>query len=128
MLSVDSVSYGDLFGEGGEAAVVSLNYSTGGTANWDFIYIYTLKSGSPTLMGRMETGSRGSGGLIKATVQKGLLVVDFADKDRRAGDCCSEGYIRVSYKWQAGSFAEMGKRERGDLDLHEAPTGSRHPG
>jgi hypothetical protein len=120
LVSVDSIVYGDLVGDGDEEAVVSLNYSTGGTANWDYLYVYTLKSGAPALLGRMETGSRGYGGLIKATVENGLLVVDIADKDRRVGDCCSEGYIRLRYRWQRGGFVETGTRERGDVELRSA--------
>lgn len=115
VLSVDHVTYGDLLGDGGEEAVVSLNYGTGGTANWDYLYVYELWNNRPVLRALMETGSRGSGGLIHAAVRAGLLVVDFADKDRMVGDCCSEGYIRVRYRWQKGRFVEVGTREHGDL-------------
>jgi hypothetical protein len=124
LLSVDSVAYGHLVGDGDEEAVVSLNYSTGGTANWDYIYVYKLRNGRLALLGRMETGSRGSGGLINASVHERSLVVDFADKDRPAGDCCSEGYIRVRYRWQDGSFIEAGARETGDLVLRAGPSGA----
>jgi hypothetical protein len=54
--------------DGIEEAVAALNYSTGGTQNWDYLYFY-----------RMETGSRGYGGLVRTFVQDQLLVVDFAD-------------------------------------------------
>jgi hypothetical protein len=120
-VSVDSVTYGDLVGDRGEEAVVYLNYSTGGTANWGYLYVYGLKNDRPALLARMETGSRADGGLVKVSVQNGSLVVDFADKDRRVGDCCSEGYIRVRYRWQKGEFIEVGTRERGDLELHKGP-------
>lgn len=119
LLSVDSVTYGDLLGDGNEVAIVWLNYSTGGTANWDYLYIFALQMGSPTLVARLETGSRAFGGLIKASVQNEFLVVDFADEDKRVGDCCSEGYIRVRYRWHKGRFVEVGTREHGDLELHE---------
>jgi hypothetical protein len=119
VLSVDSVTYGDLLGDRGEEAVVSLNYGTGGTANWDYLYVYKLKNDHPVLLALMETGSRGSGGLVHVTVRGGLLVADFADKDRMIGDCCSGGYIRVRYRWQNGRFVEVGAREHGNLDLHE---------
>ena len=121
LVSVDSVTYGDLDNDGVEEAVVALNYSTGGTANWDYLYVYKLENGKPTLVARMETGSRGYGGLVRAYVRNQLLVVDFADPERRVGDCCSEGYIRVRYRWQDGSFTEEGNPERGNLDLREGP-------
>ena len=119
LFSVDSVTYGDLNGDGIEEAVVALNYSTGGTANWDYLYVYKLVHGHARLLGRMETGSRGYGGLVKVSIQNGLLVVEFTDADRHVGDCCSEGYVRVRYRWREGGFIEEGPRERGDLDLHE---------
>lgn len=117
-LFVDSVTYGDLTGDGQEEAVVSLNYSTGGTANWDYVYVFRLKDGAPSLVARMQTGSRGYGGLVGVSIQKRLLVLDFADKDRMTGDCCSEGFVRVRYQWQGNHFVEVGNRDRGDMDLH----------
>jgi hypothetical protein len=72
----------------------------------------------------METGSRGYDGLVKSSIRDSLLVVDFADIERRVGDCCSEGYIRVRYRWQKGRFIEEGARERGGLQLREGPPDS----
>lgn len=121
LVSVDSVIYGDLDGDGVEEAIVALNYSTGGTMNWNYLYVYKLEGGKPRLLARMETGSRGYGGLVRAFVRNQLLTVDFADPERRVGDCCSEGYIRARYRWQDGAFVEEGEREHGKIDLHEGP-------
>jgi hypothetical protein len=127
LIRVDSVTYGDLGGDGVEEAVVALNYSSGGTANWDYLYVYKLENGHAVLLARMETGSRGYGGLVKASIRDGLLIIDFADAERRVGDCCSEGYIRVRYKWQKDGFIEEGVRERGDLELREGKPDGSHP-
>ncbi len=116
-VSVSSVTYGDLDGDGIEEAAVDLNYSTGGTANWDYLYVYKLVRDQPTLLAILQSGPRGDGGLIRTAIQDDLLVLDFADPDRRVGDCCSEGYIRVHYRWRDGAFVEEGPRERGDLKL-----------
>jgi hypothetical protein len=112
------VTYGDIDGDGAEEAAVHLNYSTGGTANWDYLYVYKLEHGRPKLMERLESGSRVSGGLVRSAIEKEILILDFADPERSAGDCCSEGYIRVHYRWQDGRFVETGARERGDLELN----------
>jgi hypothetical protein len=119
LLSVDAVTYGDLDTDGMEEAAVHLNYSTGGTQNWDYLYIYRLVGGHPKPMGILKAGSRADGGLYRTAIQNGLLVLDFADAERRAGDCCSEGYIRVRYRWKNGGFGEEGPRERGDIDLNQ---------
>lgn len=121
LISVDSVTYGDLDGDGLEEAVVALNYSTGGTANWDYLYVYKLRWGQAKLLARMRTGSRADGGLVRAFVRKNLLIVDFADSEKRLGDCCSEGYVRVSYRWRDGVFVEEGQREHGKIYLREGP-------
>ncbi len=121
LVGVEAVTYGDLLGDGHDQAVVSLNYSTGGTANWDYLYVYKLVHGQPVLLARLRTGSRGAGGLAGVSIRHGLLIVDFADKDRMDGDCCSEGYVRVRYRWKKGTFVEIGVRQRGDLDSHGGP-------
>jgi len=110
-----SVTYGDLDRDGDEEAAVDLLYSTGGTSNWHYLYVYKLNQGTPQLLGRLESGSRAFGGLVRSSLQNGLLVVDFADEERRNGECCSEGFIRVRYKWRRGRFIESGPRQRGDL-------------
>jgi hypothetical protein len=119
LIRLHSVTHGDLDGDGNEEAAVHLNYSSGGTANWDFLYVYTLSRGRPTLLGILESGSRADGGLVRVVIEKQYLVLDFADGERRVGDCCSEGYIRVHYRWRKGGFVEEGPREKGDLPLNE---------
>lgn len=108
--------YGDLDGDGLEEAAVALNYTTGGTMNWDYLYVYKLAKGKPILLGRLRSGSRGSGGLLRASINQGALVLDFADPGRRTADCCSDGYVRVHYRWFDGHFAEEGPREQGDFN------------
>ena len=128
LVSVDSVTYGDLDGDGVEEAIVALNYSEGGTMNWDYLYVYKLERGRPRILARMETGSRGYGGLVRAFVRNELLTVDFADPEKRMGDCCSEGYIRVRYRWQDGVFVEEGERERGKIYMSSGPPRPRFRG
>ena len=53
----------------------------------------------------------------------GLLVTDFADKNRLRGERCSAGYMRVQYRWQRGTFVEFGTRQYGDMELHEGRKG-----
>jgi len=112
-----SVTYGDLVGDGSELAAVRLNYSTGGTNNWDYLYVYKLEHGTPKLCAWLQSGSRAYGGLVRVSIENRLLKLDFLDAARRVGDCCSEGFIRVNYRWRHGEFVETGARERGDLKL-----------
>jgi hypothetical protein len=114
-LTFHSVSFGDLHGDGTEEAAVTLNYSSGGTSNWDYLYVYRLIQGKMKLLGRLQSGSRADGGLIKTTIQDRLLILEFADPERRVADCCSDGYVRVRYRWVKDQFVEVEPRERGSL-------------
>lgn len=119
LLSVDSVVYGELDGDGIEEAAVHVNYASGGTQHWDYLYVFRLTDGHPALLALLKAGDRAYGGLVKSNIQDGLLILDFADQDRRVGDCCSEGFIRVRYRWTNGHFEETGSREKGDLKVEE---------
>ena len=112
-----SVAYGDLNGDGLDEAAVDLIFGTGGTANWHYLYVFTLANGSPELLGRLQSGSRADGGLLKVAIERNTLILDFADSKRRVADCCSEGYVRVRYRWQSGRFVEVGTRISGDLEI-----------
>ena len=112
-----SVTYGDLNRDGRDEAAVDLIYGTGGTANWHYLYVFRLANGSPKLLARLQSGSRADGGLVKAAIKQNTLILDFADSKRRVGDCCSEGYVRVRYRWQSGRFVEVGTRVSGDLNI-----------
>lgn len=119
-LRLTSVTYGILGSHGNEAAAIELNYSTGGTANWAYLYVYEFKRGSPNLLGRLQSGSRAYGGLVHVAIRGGALVLDFADASKRTGDCCSTGYIRVTYKLTGGRFVESAPQTRGDFAIQNA--------
>jgi len=114
-LTFSSVTYGDLNGDGQDDAAVDLLFSTDGTLNWHYLYVFTLKKRLPTLLARLRSGSRADGGLYGVRIDRGSLVLDFADANRRMGDCCSEGYVRTRYRYQNGVFVETSKREFGDV-------------
>ncbi|MGH9729735.1 MAG: hypothetical protein ACRD4V_14255 [Candidatus Acidiferrales bacterium] len=98
-----------------DVAALDVLYSTGGTANWHYLYVYRLANGKPKLMGWLRSGSRADRGLVNTVIRGGLLVLDFEDPAKREGDCCSDGYIRVSYRWQNGRFVEVPPRQYGPL-------------
>ncbi|MBK7929590.1 MAG: VCBS repeat-containing protein [Bryobacterales bacterium] len=110
-----STVWGDLDGDGREEAAVLLRYGTGGTATWQYLYVYRLGGKRPELMSILESGSRAQGGLVDIAMRGQAMVLRFQDEERQRGDCCSNGYIEVSYRWDVGHFLEVGKRARGSL-------------
>jgi hypothetical protein len=114
-LQFRSVVFGDLTGDGEDDAAADLIFSTGGTASWHYLWVFTLKDGLPKPLGILQSGSRADGGLTQVQIQQHALILDFADSNRRIADCCSEGYVRVSFAWKGRHFEEQGARTYGDL-------------
>jgi len=108
LLSVDEIRYGEIASIPREVAVVVMTYHTGGTATWQYVYVVSLQSGSPEVIGWLETGSRGYEGLRRLSIDHGELVVVVNDPTKRSGDCCSAGSITIRYRWHEGSFQEIG--------------------
>jgi type 1 fimbria pilin len=110
-----AVEYGDLTGDGKDEALIRTNCNTGGTGQFSEGFIYTMKAGKPSLLGRIPGGDRADGGLRSLTVDGGLLVVEYNDPDKAAGACCAEGLVIQKYRvGSGGKLSESGapiKRE-----------------
>ncbi|MGH9563724.1 MAG: hypothetical protein ACRD3S_19900, partial [Terracidiphilus sp.] len=87
----------------------------------NYIYIYALDAGKPTLLAYCHTGGRADSGLYAAYGQHGMLVIELLDSAKQMGDCCSSGYIRTRYRWSNRSFQQVGKPELGTLQIKEGP-------
>ena len=114
-LNLRSITYGDLDGDGRDEVAVDLLRGSGGTANWHYLYVYKFRGSALNLVGWLKSGSRAYGGLVQVVIRGGALVLDFSDPDRRIGDCCSEGIIRVRYRFEGGQFVEIPPRIKEDL-------------
>ncbi len=109
LVTFDSVHYGALGGISSEVAVIVLTYHSGGTATWQYVYVFGADSGKPHLLAWLRTGSRADQGLREVSISNGDLVLEVNDPDRRQGDCCSAGTIITHYRWLGASFAAVGK-------------------
>jgi uncharacterized protein YecT (DUF1311 family) len=108
-VTFDSVNYGALTGIKSTVALVVLTYHTGGTAGWQYVYLYSLDSSKPRLLAWLRTGSRADQGLREVAITGGDLVLVVNHPDKRQGDCCSTGTITTRYRWLRDSFSAMGK-------------------
>jgi hypothetical protein len=108
LLTVDRIDFGGINGIPQTSAIVTTSFHTGGTANWQYLYVIALNSGRPKVMAWLEAGSRADKGLRRAAVDRGNLVLIVNDPDKREGDCCSTGTITYRYRWQGGSFHQKG--------------------
>lgn len=109
-ITLDSVNYGALNGITSSIAAVVLTYHSGGTANWQYVYVLALDGSSkPRLLAWLITGSRAYQGLREVSITGGDLILVVNDPDNQQGDCCSAGSIITRYRWVEGSFSAIGQ-------------------
>lgn len=109
LVTLDSVDYGAPTGIKSTVAAVALTYHSGGTANWQYVYVLAFESGKPRLLAWLRTGSRADQGLREASITGGDLLLVVNDPDKRQGDCCSAGSIITRYRWLGSSFSAIGQ-------------------
>jgi hypothetical protein len=106
--NVEAPTYGDMNGDNSEEAIVLSFCNTGGTGNFSEGFVYTMKSGKPALLTRIEGGDRAEGGLRSAVVENGLLVVERNDAGETGGACCPEFTVTTKYKWNGKELQKSG--------------------
>jgi len=113
---LESVEFADVTGEHKEEALVVLRYLTGGKQTTHYVYIYSFEDGKPKLLAYCHTGDRADYGLYKVYGEGGALVFELFDPNKRSGDCCSSGFVRIRYRWRASRFEAFGTREYGTTE------------
>ncbi len=120
-MTLKSIAYGDVTGDGVEEAMISLVIETDGSAGVNHVYIYTLSDGVPKFLWGFESGDRAWGGLKRVYAERGDLVVELygrgtqIDGDLGAtepvGLCCPRSITRTRYEWKGTCFRQHGEME-----------------
>jgi hypothetical protein len=123
-MTLMTVSYGDVTGDGREEAILTFDQETDGSAALSSVYVYTLKDHRPKLLWAFESGDRAEGGLRHAYASGGKLWVELYGKETRVeggsatfstepspGLCCPKFFTRTSYEWVDGRFQWSGGME-----------------
>lgn len=106
---VFNIVYGDLNGDKAEEAVILSVCNTGGTGNFTEGFVYSMKRGKPTLAARIAGGDRADGGLRKAWIEKGLLVIEANDSGQARGACCPGGTITQKVRLSGNKLLNVGQ-------------------
>lgn len=122
LFSVFDIAYGDLNADRRDEAIVLGICNTGGTGNFSEGFIFTMKAGKPSLVGRIPGGDRAYGGLRSTRVENGLLVVESNDVGPEGGACCPQVIVTTRYKLAAGRIVKSGKETRRDIFPKERVT------
>jgi hypothetical protein len=109
------ISYGDLNSDNSEEAIVLTVCNTGGTGNFSEGFIYALKDAKPVLVDRIPGGDRAYGGLLKARVEDGQLVVEAYDPGEGGANCCPELIVTTRYDVSGGKLKQVGKSQKRPL-------------
>ena len=113
--NVFGISYGDLNGDGKDEAVILTVCNTGGTGNFSEGFVYTMKAGTALMIADIPGGDRAEGGLRRAWVENGLLLVDANEATEDSGACCPQAAVITKYRVAAGKLAQVGEPEHRDL-------------
>ena len=115
-MKLDEISYGDVYGDQNDEAIVSLNVLTDGNQTRHAVYVFAIIRNRPRVIFFLESGDRAEGGLRRAYADKRQFVLElwgpgntlasFDNIDRRSGLCCPETFTRSSYQWRNGAFEE----------------------
>lgn len=109
VVTLVSINYGALTGIKSAVASVVLTYHSGGTAHWQYVYVFALESSKPRLLAWLRTGSRAAQGLRDVSITGGDLVLVVNDPAKQQGDCCSAGSIITRYRWVGSFFSAIGQ-------------------
>lgn len=105
-VTLQSIVYVGVTGDGGEDAMVVLSMVTGGPAIPHATYIYASEDAKPKLLWAFSTGDRAEGGLRRVYAENGELVVERYSPVNSKGDCCPTLFTRSRYKWQDKHFEQ----------------------
>ncbi|SRR5579864_5111776 len=97
-VAISEILYTDVNRDAVQDAIVVLNYSSGGTANWDYVYMYTVENNAAKLIAAFETGTRAYQGLHRVYVGNGHLIVELNEPDESQGECCATWRTRTEYQ------------------------------
>lgn len=105
--NVFDIVYGDLTGDGKEEAVALTVCNTGGTGNFSEGFIFGAQGGKAVLLATLPGGDRAYGGIRKAWIDKGRLVVETNDPGEMGGACCPTEIITSTYKLAGKKLNEV---------------------
>ncbi|MBX7060152.1 MAG: hypothetical protein K1X52_00690 [Pyrinomonadaceae bacterium] len=106
---VFDIVYGDLTGDGKDEAVALTTCNTGGTGNFTEGFIFGSKNGKAVLLATLPGGDRAYGGIRKAWIDRGRLVVETNDPGELGAACCPAEIVTSTYKLAGKKLVESGK-------------------
>jgi hypothetical protein len=104
--------FGNIDGYPGELAAVFLDFDDSGTGQFGVVDLFALTDGIPALVAIYSGGDRAEGGLVKARIEGGHLVVDVFGAPPGSAACCPTFIDTVRYRFAAGKLVRDGKSSR----------------
>jgi len=118
-VSISEVLYTDVNDDFVQDAIIVLNYSSGGTAHWGYVYFYTVGGGTSKLIAAFETGTRVYHGLHSIYQGSGHLIVELNEPDENEGECCATWRTRTEYQWRRDHFEAVSEPVKEPIPLYQ---------
>ncbi len=118
-VAISEVLYTDVNDDSVQDAIIVLSYSSGGTAHWEYVYMYTVGKGTSKLIAAFETGTRVHHGLHRIYTGNGHLIVELNEPDEREGECCATWRTRAEYQWRIDHFDAVSEPVKEPIPVHQ---------
>lgn len=102
---IRDVVYGDVTGDGSDEALVLTLCNTGGTGQFTDGLLFAMRAGKPQVIATLGVGDRADGGIDRAVITGGRLIVDRFAEDG-SGACCPERVETYSYRWNGTKLVQ----------------------
>jgi hypothetical protein len=118
-VSIAEIQYADINDDLVQDAIIVLTYKSGGTAYWEYVYMYTTVNGTSRLIAAFETGTRAYNGLHRVYPGNGHLIVELNEPDENEGECCATWRSRTEYRWSRDHFVAVAEPVKELIPPHE---------
>lgn len=94
-VELQSVAFGHLAPNSGEAAAVLIGVNGGGKGVLGYGFVYEMRSGRPSLVATFKGGDRTDGGVVRVRIENHELLVS---REFGTYACCPEYFVTTWYR------------------------------
>jgi len=116
-IAIGDPIYTDVDHDRSEDALITIRSNTGGTGKFDYVELYALRDGAPTVIDSIPGGDRADGGIGALSVDDSgdILVERYVNTGD--GACCPRASQHEVWRWTDAGIAEDVARRTGPTPI-----------